>query len=57
MKIDTLYNENLQKLPVTAASLAQLNFGYFRCILHYHNVSAMGTKDELVLKVALLRSG
>ena len=54
---DAIYDGNLHQLPVNVTSLAKLNVGNLRSLLRYHNITSKGTKDELVLKIALLRSG
>ena len=51
-----LYNGNLQSLPASIGAINKLNVSVLRAILHYHNVSHDGTKEELALRVYLLRA-
>lgn len=52
----SLYDGNLQSLPVSIGAINKLNVSVLRAILHYHNVSHDGTKEELALRVYLLRA-
>ena len=44
-------------MPTSVASLSKLTVAKLRAILRYHNCSIVGCKDQLVLRVLLLRQG
>ena len=50
-----LYSGSLASVPDTTTSIARLSVGKLRAILHWHHISPLGTKEELVLRVFLLR--
>ena len=58
-KIDTSvqYNGNLTVLPTSTSGLNHLTIAKLRCILQYHGFAPVGSKDQLVLRVYLLRHG
>ena len=53
----TLYDGKIHNLPNTLAQLNKLNVPKLRAILKYYNFPIVGSKDELVLHVFLLRQG
>ena len=56
-KIDATlqYNGNLTALPTSTAGLNRLTIAKLRYILRHHGFAPIGSKDQLVLKVYLLR--
>ena len=52
-----LYCGKLSVVPNTAASLSKLTMAKLRAILTYHKCPNVGSKDQLVLRVLLLRQG
>ena len=49
------YNGNLSSLPTSTSGLNRLTIPKLRCILQHHGYTPIGTKDQLVLRVYLLR--
>ena len=50
------YNGNLSTIPVSMAAIAYLTlFQKLTSILKYHHISQFGMKDQLVIRVHLLR--
>ena len=49
------YNGNLASIPTSMAALNHLTIPRLRSILKYHHISQFGTKDQLVIRVHLLR--
>ena len=52
-----LYNGDLDLLPTSITELAKFSVYKLKEILHYHNVVDCGTKDELAIRVAMVKSG
>ena len=51
-----LYNGNISSIPRTLASVNHLTMPELRAILIHHGYSPVGKKDQLVIKVFLLRT-
>ena len=51
------YNGDLDLLPHSITELAKLSVFKLKEILRYHNVLDCGTKDELAIRVAMVKSG
>ena len=52
-----LFRGNLEDIPLTMGELNKLSIGYLRQILRSQGLLFCGTKEELVLRVFLLRNG
>ena len=52
-----IYSGKLVNVPTTTAAISHMPVSELHAILKYHGVSFSGTKDQLVLKVFLLRQG
>ena len=50
------YNGDLELVPHSVTELAKLFIFKLREILHFHNVLDCGTKDELAIRVAMVKS-
>ena len=50
------YNGNLRSVPNNLTELSKLSTSVLRRILKYHNITTSGKKDELVIRVFLLRN-
>ena len=51
-----LYSGNLTNVPTTTSKIAKLSVGQLRSILHFHGLPCFGTKDELIIRVCLLKN-
>ena len=51
------YNGDLELLPHSVTELAKLSIFKLREILRFHNVLDCGTKNELAIRVAMVKSG
>lgn len=54
---ETLYKGSISSVPKTITKINRLTIPELRAILVHHGYSAIGRKDQLVMKVFLLRSG
>ena len=52
-----LYDGNVQSIPSSTAGLIKLSVAQLRAILRTHNILEVGTKEELVTRVGLLKAG
>ena len=52
-----LYDGNLSSVPSSTAGLMKLSVAHLRAILRAHSVSEIGTKEELLARVGLLKAG
>ena len=52
-----LYSGKLATLPKTISAISNMSVAKLRKVLHYHGFSALGNKDQLALRVYLLRQG
>lgn len=52
-----LYSSRITSLPTSTSAISHMPVAQLRAVLQHHNVSVSGTKDQLVLKVYLLRHG
>lgn len=52
-----LYSGKLSSVPTSTTAINKLPAGKLRAILKHHNCPVFGTKDQLVLRVLLLRQG
>ena len=52
-----LYNGKLACVPSTLSGISQLSVSTLRAILDFHGFSMVGSKEELALRVHLLRQG
>ncbi len=50
-----LYSGNLRVVPTSTTAIGKLPVCKLRAILHYHGFPIFGTKDELVLRVFMLK--
>ena len=55
--VNCLYSGRLSSVPLTTASIRNLTIPKLRSILKHHNIPPFGEKDQLVMKVFLLRQG
>ena len=53
--IPVLYNGNLSQVPTTISAISKLPVRKLRAILHHHGHLTCGQKEELVVRVCLLR--
>ena len=53
----TLYCGKLALVPSTTTAISRLPISKLRGILHYHGIMTLGIKEELVLRVFLLKQG
>lgn len=53
----SLYSGSLSSLPHSASSINQLTMPVLKTVLKFHNLPYLGTKDQLVLRVLMLRHG
>lgn len=51
------YTGRLVGVPMTSSGIGNLSVGSLRRILHFHRLPVLGSKEELVLRVFLLRQG
>lgn len=52
-----LYDGKLSTIPNSTAGLLKLSVAHLRAILRRHNILEVGTKDELIARVGLLKAG
>ncbi len=52
-----IYSGKLTTVPTGLSQLKKLTVGKLRAIIHCHGFPTMGTKDQLVIRVAFLRQG
>ena len=52
-----LYDGNLSSVPNSTGGLMKLPVAYLRAILRRHHVLEVGTKEELITRVGLLKAG
>ena len=57
LKDGNLYDGNVQSIPSSSAGLIKLSVAQLRAILRTHNILEVGTKEELVTRVGLLKAG
>lgn len=55
--IPVLYSGNLSQVPTTISAISKLPVRKLRAILHHHRHLTCGQKEELVVRVCLLRHG
>ena len=55
--VQSFYSGRLSSVPPTTAGVQRLSIAKLRSILKYHNLPPYGVKDQLVVKVVLLRQG
>ena len=56
-QMPTLYCGKLSLVPSTTTAISRLPISKLRAILHHHGIMTLGMKDELVLRVFLLKQG
>ena len=54
---DDLYDGNLSTVPNSTAGLTKLSVAHLRAILRAHSVLEIGTKEEIITRVGLLKAG
>lgn len=52
-----LYDGNTSSIPKSTAGLMKLSVAHLRAILRAHNVLEIGSKEELIVRVGLLKAG
>ena len=52
-----LYDGKISTIPNSTAGLLKLSVAHLRAILRRHNILEVGTKDELIARVGLLKAG
>ena len=52
-----LYDGKISSIPNSTAGLMKLSVAHLRAILRRHNILEVGTKDELIATVGLLKAG
>ena len=52
-----LYDGNISAIPNTTAGLMKLSVAHLRAILRAHDILEVGSKDELIARVGLLKAG
>ena len=52
-----LYDGNISSIPHTTAGLMKLSVAHLRAILRAHDILEVGSKDELIARVGLLKAG
>ena len=52
-----VYSGELNSVPESIAEISKLSVYNLREILRFHNILDCGTKDELIIKVGMLKSG
>lgn len=52
-----LYDGNIESIPNSSAGLIKLSAAQLRAILRKHHVLEVGTKEELIMRVGLLKGG
>ncbi len=57
LALKPLYDGKLATIPSTLAGIRRMSVGKLRAILHHHGYPTMGNKDQLVIRVILLRQG
>ena len=57
LKEGDLYDGNLSSVPSSIGGLMKFPVAYLRAILRSHNVLEVGTKEELITRVGLLKAG
>lgn len=57
LKDENLYDGNVESIPSSSAELIKLSVAQLRAILRTHNILEVGTKEELVTRVGLLKAG
>lgn len=57
LKDGNLYDGNVEPIPSSSAGLIKLSVAQLRAILRTHNILEVGTKEELVTRVGLLKAG
>ena len=57
LKDGNLYDGNVESIPSSSAGLIKLSVAQLRAILRTHNILEVGTKEELVTRVRLLKAG
>lgn len=57
LKDGNLYDGNVESIPSSSAGLIKLSVAQLRAILRMHNILEVGTKEELVTRVGLLKAG
>lgn len=57
LKDGNLYDGNVESIPSSSAGLIKLLVAQLRAILRTHNILEVGTKEELVTRVGLLKAG
>ena len=55
LPIGTTYAGDLSSIPATTTAIYCLSIAYLKSVLLYHNLSAIGRKEQLVLETYLLR--
>ena len=53
--IGTIYAGDLSAIPATTTGINRLSIAYLKSVLLYHNLPAIGRKEQLVLRTYLLR--
>ena len=49
------YSGKLLSIPISTTAISRLTIAYLRSVLAYHHLPLLGTKEQLVLRVYLLR--
>ena len=53
--VNSEYNGNRSSIPTTTTAISRLTVAYLKSILAYHHLPVLGSKEQLVLRVYLLR--
>ena len=53
----TTYSGNLSEVPLSVAQLNKQPVRFLRAVLRFHGYCPLGTKDELIIRVGLLKGG
>ena len=56
-EVPILYNGSLHSVPSTLPLITKLSVHVLRAILHTHSLLSCGNKDELAIRVYLLKHG
>lgn len=51
------YNGNIQSIPSSLKEIKKLSTAYMKEILNYHVFSINGNRDELILRITLMKDG
>ena len=56
LSADDLYDGKMSSIPSSTAGLMKLSVAHLRAILRRHNILEVGTKEELIARVGLLKA-